>query len=86
MLKLLKLQIMSNGIFKSPVHRVVTNPEKQRMSLAIFFSPDSTTEVGPLEELVDEKRPRLFKSVVDYPRNAFESIQVGEKLIDALRL
>lgn len=82
----MKLQVMSNGIFKSPMHRVVTNPEKQRITLAIFFAPDSTTEIGPLEELVDEQRPRLFKSVVDYPRNTFESIQAGKRPIDALRL
>ena len=34
-------QIMSNGIFKSPVHRVVTNSERERISLAVFSSPDS---------------------------------------------
>lgn len=77
---------MSNGIFKSPTHRVVTNPEKERMTLAIFFGPDSTSEIGPVQGLVDEKRPRLFKNVVDYPRNSFQSLQVGKKPIDLLRV
>ncbi|KAH0850897.1 hypothetical protein HID58_095149 [Brassica napus] len=31
--------IMSNGIYKSPVHRVVTNREKERISVATFCVP-----------------------------------------------
>ncbi|XP_057767984.1 protein SRG1-like [Salvia miltiorrhiza] len=81
-----QMEIMSNGIFKSPTHRVVTNPEKERMTLGIFFGPDATTEIGVVEELVDEKRPRLYKSVVDYPRNTFPFIQLGKKPIDLVRL
>ncbi|KAL9275555.1 Codeine O-demethylase-like protein [Drosera capensis] len=29
-------EIMSNGMFKSPVHRVVTNSERERVSVAMF--------------------------------------------------
>ncbi|CAN6357093.1 unnamed protein product [Urochloa humidicola] len=31
------MEIMNNGIFKSPVHRVLTNAEKERLSLAVFY-------------------------------------------------
>ncbi|XVE98427.1 hypothetical protein REPUB_Repub03eG0105500 [Reevesia pubescens] len=34
------MQIMSNGIFKSPMHRVVTNSEKLRISVALFDEPE----------------------------------------------
>ncbi|KAI3775395.1 hypothetical protein L1987_49968 [Smallanthus sonchifolius] len=35
-----QMQILSNGIFKSPVHRVVTNKGKGRISVAMFTEPD----------------------------------------------
>lgn len=82
----IKLQIMSNGIFESPIHRVVTNPDRERKTIAIFFSPDPSSKVGPEEGLIDEKRPKLFKSVVDYTGNYFQSFQTGKRPIDLLRL
>ncbi|KAF2318123.1 hypothetical protein GH714_041474 [Hevea brasiliensis] len=58
--------IMSNGIFKSPVHRVVTNSEKERITVAVFCIPDSDKEIKPADALVNETRPRLYKNVKDY--------------------
>ncbi|XP_042066877.1 protein SRG1-like [Salvia splendens] len=81
-----QLEIMSNGIFESPIHRVVTNPEKERITIAIFFGPDPTSEIGPHQGLIDEKRPKLFNSVVDYTSNYFQSFQTGKRPIDLLRL
>lgn len=77
---------MSNGIFESPIHRVVTNPDKERITIAIFFGPDPTSEIGPHQGLIDEKRPKLFNSVVDYTSNYFQSFQTGKRPIDLLRL
>ena len=60
------MQIMSNGIFKSPMHRVVTNPERGKITVAIFNEPEPKNEIGPVESLVDEKSPRLYKSIKNY--------------------
>ncbi|XP_042974879.1 flavonol synthase/flavanone 3-hydroxylase-like [Carya illinoinensis] len=49
-----QVEIMSNGIFKSPVHRVVTNSERERMSLAVFYIPEPEKEIGPDDRLVNE--------------------------------
>ena len=81
-----QVEIMSNGIFESPIHRVVTNPERERLTIAIFFSPDPVSEVGPEQGLIDEKRPKLFNSIVDYTGNYFQSFQSGKRPIDLLRL
>ncbi|PIN22217.1 Iron/ascorbate family oxidoreductase [Handroanthus impetiginosus] len=81
-----QIEIMTNGIFKSPIHRVVTNPHKERTTIAIFCTPDPTSEVQPAEGLIDEKRPKLFKSVVDYTGNYFKSFQTGKRPIDLLRI
>ncbi|KAK8294657.1 hypothetical protein V6Z12_D05G014200, partial [Gossypium hirsutum] len=52
-----QMQIMSNGIFKSPVHRVVTNTDKLRISVAMFNEVEPEKEIGPVEGLIDENRP-----------------------------
>ncbi|CAA2980044.1 SRG1-like isoform X2 [Olea europaea subsp. europaea] len=45
-----QIEIMSNGIFKSPVHRALTNSKKARKTLAMFCA----SEVGKEIELVGE--------------------------------
>ena len=76
-------QIMSNGIFKSPVHRVVTNSERERITLAVFCFPPPDQEIQPVEELINEKRPRLYKKVKDYPSLYFQYYQQGRRPIEA---
>ncbi|KAI5075706.1 hypothetical protein GOP47_0009782 [Adiantum capillus-veneris] len=54
-------EILTNGKYKSIEHRVVTNGEKPRMSIACFFGPLEETMVGPLPTLVDESNPPRYK-------------------------
>ncbi|CAI9100855.1 OLC1v1038040C1 [Oldenlandia corymbosa var. corymbosa] len=81
-----QMEMMSNGIFKSPVHRVITNSYKERISVATFCSPGSGEEVGPVEELINDTRPRLYKTVKDYYSIYFKYYQLGKRPIEAVRL
>ncbi|CAI9782424.1 unnamed protein product [Fraxinus pennsylvanica] len=81
-----QVEIMTNGIFKGPVHRVATNRERERMTIAVFFTPDPTSEVKPAEGLINEKNPKLYKSIIDYTGNYFQLFQQGKKPIDALKV
>ncbi|KAF8370278.1 hypothetical protein HHK36_031684 [Tetracentron sinense] len=81
-----QVQIMSNGIFKSPVHRVVTNSERERITLAVFYMPQKEKEIGPEDGLIDEKRPRLFKKVKNYADIYFQYYQAGKRPIDAAKI
>ncbi|KAF5788222.1 putative codeine 3-O-demethylase [Helianthus annuus] len=72
-----QMQILSNGIFKSPLHRVVTNKGKGRISVAMFIEPDPNKEIGPVDVLVDEKTPRMYKTVKNYAVFNYESFQKG---------
>ncbi|CDP11214.1 unnamed protein product [Coffea canephora] len=83
-----QVEIMSNGIFKSPIHRVPTNNKRERISLAFFFCPEpSFGEIKPAEGLIDEKNPRLYKNVIDYLRHFRENIQHGiTRPLDALKI
>ncbi|KAJ0881399.1 putative codeine 3-O-demethylase [Helianthus annuus] len=81
-----QMQIMSNGIFKSPLHRVVTNKEKGRISVAMFTEPDPNKEIGPVDVLVDEKRPRVYKTVKNYAVFNYECFQKGIVPLDAVKV
>ncbi|KAM7477233.1 hypothetical protein LguiB_024476 [Lonicera macranthoides] len=81
-----QVEIMSNGLLKSPVHRVVTNSERERMTLAVFFVPHSEQVIEPVEELVTDKRPRLYRKVKDYVSIYFENYQLGKRPIQAVLL
>ncbi|XP_059637864.1 jasmonate-induced oxygenase 4-like isoform X1 [Cornus florida] len=81
-----QMQIMSNGIIKSPVHRAVTNPEKQRISVAVATKPEEEREIGPADGLIDEKRPRLYRNVKNYAAINFECFQKGNVAIDTVKI
>lgn len=82
------MQILSNGFFKSPVHRVVTNAEKERMSLVMFYTMDPESEIEPVPELVDEKRPRRYRKIKtkDYMKELFETFARGTLVIDTVKI
>ncbi|XP_052180556.1 protein SRG1-like [Diospyros lotus] len=76
-----QMEIMTNGVFKSPVHRVVSNSERDRISIAVFYTPEKGKEIGPEEGLVDEERPRMFRKVTDYADIHWEYYQRGERAL-----
>ncbi|KAG2609795.1 hypothetical protein PVAP13_4KG089200 [Panicum virgatum] len=83
-----QMEIMSNGIFRSPVHRVVTNAEKERLSVALFYSVDPEREIQPAGKLVDENHQALYKKVKikEYVAGLFEHFSQGKMVIDTARI
>lgn len=77
---------MSNGIFKSPVHKVVTNSERERTSLAVFYLAEPEEEIQPVDRLVTESRPRLYKKVKNYVDVYFQYYQLGKRPIEAVKI
>ncbi|TMW87815.1 hypothetical protein EJD97_019436 [Solanum chilense] len=81
-----QLEIMSNGIFKSPIHRVAANSEQERISLAVFYFPDYEKEIEPLQGLINSQRPQMFRKVKNYPAISFKSFHSGQIAIETLRI
>lgn len=79
---------MSNGIFKSVVHRVVTNTEKERVSIAAFFMPGPMGEIGPIDELITNTQSQVYKKVdlTTYRKIIFENLGSDTKVLDSLKL
>ncbi|RAL38778.1 unnamed protein product [Cuscuta campestris] len=57
-----QIEILSNGKYKSVLHRTTVNKEKTRMSWPVFLEPPPEFEVGPIPKLVDEKNPAKYKT------------------------
>ncbi|VVA91053.1 unnamed protein product [Arabis nemorensis] len=49
-----QLEVITNGKYKSIMHRVVTQKEGNRMSIASFYNPGSDAEISPATSLVDK--------------------------------
>lgn len=56
------LQVLSNGRYKSVVHRAVNN-SKPRLSFAYLWGPPLTAVVEPAPQLVDSKHPLLYRAL-----------------------
>ncbi|XP_047336071.1 gibberellin 20 oxidase 1-D-like [Impatiens glandulifera] len=54
------LWALTNGIYKSCLHRAVVNNTTVRKSIAFFLNPDKNRTVIPPTDLVNKENPRLY--------------------------
>ncbi|KAM0869725.1 hypothetical protein ACQ4PT_040533 [Festuca glaucescens] len=82
------VEVVSNGLLKSPVHKVVANAERERVSVAAFYTVDPEREVEPAPELVSDERPMRYKKMKNsnYMRVQLESLARGERAIDRVKI
>ncbi|KAF7836601.1 protein SRG1-like [Senna tora] len=82
------LEIISNGIYRSVEHRATVNCEKERLSIATFYSPIYETEIGPAPSLVTQQTPPQFKRirVEDYFKGLFSRELDKKSYLDAMRI
>lgn len=55
------VEVMTNGRYKSVEHRAITNAERARLSIALFYSAGMDAEVAPASKLVDEHHPCVYR-------------------------
>ncbi|XP_027362714.1 protein SRG1-like [Abrus precatorius] len=57
------MEVMTNGIYKSNLHRAIVNSQKVRLSIATFYGPGWSGNIGPAPTLVTPKNTALFKTI-----------------------
>ncbi|KAI3753025.1 hypothetical protein L2E82_25069 [Cichorium intybus] len=73
------LEIMSNGVLKSPWHRVRTQLDAERFSLVYFYNPPARSEIEPVVGGVSMEE--IYKKVVveDYVSNYYKISPTASK-------
>ncbi|KAK6938443.1 Non-hem dioxygenase N-terminal domain [Dillenia turbinata] len=57
-----QIEVLSNGKYKSVLHRSLVNKERTRMSWAVFCAPPHEAMIGPLPGLIDEQNPAKYST------------------------
>lgn len=55
--------MISNGVYKSALHRATVNSEQPRISIVGLHSPNYATEFGPAKSLTSPENPPIFKRI-----------------------
>ncbi|GKV49718.1 hypothetical protein SLEP1_g56452 [Rubroshorea leprosula] len=57
-----QIEILSNGKYKSVLHRTTVAKDRTRMSWPVFLEPPGDLVLGPLPQLLDQDNPPNYKS------------------------
>ncbi|XWS60148.1 hypothetical protein CRYUN_Cryun07bG0009700 [Craigia yunnanensis] len=81
-------EVLSNGLYKSVVHRAALNCERTRISIASLHSLGMDDKMETAKELVDEQHPKRYKEssfrdFLDFL--ATNDIADGKSFIDTLK-
>ncbi|KAI9086925.1 hypothetical protein K1719_031155 [Acacia pycnantha] len=71
-----QLEVLSNGKYKSVLHRSLVNKERTRMSWAVFVMPPHEAVIGPLPVLVNhENQPKFStKTFAEFRHRKFNKL------------
>ncbi|KAL6957159.1 hypothetical protein U1Q18_037076 [Sarracenia purpurea var. burkii] len=71
-----QLEVLSNGKYKSVLHRSLVNKKSTRMSWAVFVVPPHEAIIGPLPDLIDDKNPAKYstKTYAEYRYRKFNKL------------
>ncbi|XP_057872895.2 probable 2-oxoglutarate-dependent dioxygenase SLC1 isoform X2 [Cryptomeria japonica] len=82
------LEVLSNGRFKSAIHRVVVNSERSRVSVATVHSLPFHVKISPCPELIDEHHPKMYRDTNfnDFLNSLTCSRFNGIRFLDSIKL
>lgn len=80
-------EVITNGEYKSSIHRAITNANRARLSVATFHDPAKTRIISPAPELVVKSAP-CYRDVLygDFVKSWYSNGPEGKRNLDALLL
>lgn len=80
------MQIITNGAYRSAVHRAVTNASRARLSVATFHDPAKSKKISPAPELTSSSASPRYREVVygDYVSSWYTKGPEGRRNLDML--
>ncbi|KAF3339379.1 putative 2-oxoglutarate/Fe(II)-dependent dioxygenase [Carex littledalei] len=78
------MEIVSNGKYKSVLHRAMLNREMARMSIVIVIGPSLDAIVEPIADLVNDDSPAVFRGMMyrDYMEHQQSNILVEKRALN----
>ncbi|XP_054815807.1 oxoglutarate-dependent flavonoid 7-O-demethylase 1-like [Prosopis cineraria] len=82
------LEVVTTGIYKSIEHKATVTSEKERISIATFYSPKLLGDLGPAPSLINRERPALFKTigVAEFFRGFLSQKLIEKSYLDTIRI
>lgn len=80
--------MLSNGNYRSILHREVVNATKERLSVATFYSPSYEKDITPIADLITPDNPQKFRQIntADYFKGMFARPLDGKAYLDYMRI
>ncbi|MCE0480770.1 hypothetical protein HAX54_037878 [Datura stramonium] len=78
---------VSNGVYRSIEHRAVVNSNKERLSVATFYTFNLESELGPAHSLIGPNNPAKFRRVPmqKYLQDFFARKLDGKSYVDFMK-
>ncbi|KAF2314247.1 hypothetical protein GH714_024487 [Hevea brasiliensis] len=82
------LEIITNGTYRSILHRATVNSQKERLSIVAFHSPRFDGEISPARSLITKETPAMFKriTVKEFFKGLFSRELRSKSYLDTLRI
>eukprot|EP01018_Ginkgo_biloba_P012181 Gb_17241 [translate_table: standard] len=79
-----QLQVLSNGKYRSVLHRAVVNSSEARISIPTFYCPSPDAVISPASPLVDDDHPVMYKKFTyeEYYKRFWSKELEGKSCLD----
>ncbi|GMI89571.1 ACC oxidase 5 [Hibiscus trionum] len=76
-----QIEVLSNGLYKSAWHRVLSTVDGNRLSIASFYNPSLEATIAPATQLVKETNEEMDQTYPKFVFGDYMSVYVQQKFL-----